>query len=92
MFAVTTRPRSRRAAPARASTSRRPARVAASSAESETAAAATPRRAFLRAALGVASFAAASAATPVLAKSFEEAEAEKLARKEAVRAARRRPR
>ena len=89
MFAATTRPSvALRTAPARASTSRRPARVAASSADSETpAAAATPRRAFLRAALGVASFAAASAATPVLAKSFEEAEAEKLARKEAVRAA-----
>ena len=69
------------ATPARAT--RRGARVVAAANTSDKAAAATPRRAFLRAA----ALASLAIASPALAKSFEEAEAEKLARKEALRAA-----
>lgn len=69
------------ATPARAT--RRGARVVAAANASDKAAATTPRRAFLRAA----ALASLAIASPALAKSFEEAEAEKLARKEALRAA-----
>ena len=64
---------------------RRATRVVAT-ATHESTPSATPRRAFLGFAFSAA-FLTATVAGPALAKSFEEAEAEKLARKEAVRAA-----